>query len=605
MSIGHSMMRHVLGLQDHAVAGFGFMEIMDEEDGIWIHWERVVEDDDACSGPDVGAMQLPAEEEIQITVHRMDRGDLLRVNVGVHARVADLQHRVSMSIADVHTHDILLFREGAESVLHGYGKVCDLLDTPDTRTAHVFMIPGCSFEISQLSCFQLTAGASAAAAELRRLAAAPSRSLTTRISMAEAGDSFCVPEVTLLGRFPAMLHLNLARCTLGAEQAHELAVVVATCRLLVTLNIAGNNLMARVGGGSDGSGLSALSAALAGTSSLMSANLLGCSIPQENARCLVGVLVASGTLVTLCGITGRTGHPLDVSRQPLGAGCAVLLAHELEASTSAPPPPRIVFSSDSTRDEAASSADGGQQAALITVDASAAEVDLEGLGLGPIGASLLTAFLPRCCSLRKLNLANNALTPDGARHLSQALQTNHAITDLSLASNIRSWSGDGPEFGEHLGAALQKNRSLRTLNIADNFLTATGAMHIAKALEVNTSLHSIDLSANALGPQGAFCIARALLSNCTLRCLSIVGNCIGCNAEGAPAPGGPTAIACMLECNSELSSLNIERKWAPFPYGPFDPTAPAGGVVVDEGTRKLFADAAGAGGLLTRLQKAS
>ena len=58
-------------------------------------------------------------------------------------------------------------------------------------------------------------------------------------------------------------------------------------------------------------------------------NLLGNAIPPEQAQELIGVMEAKENLVTLCGLKG-TETELDLSHKGLGAGCAVLLAHEVK-----------------------------------------------------------------------------------------------------------------------------------------------------------------------------------------------------------------------------------------------------------------------------------
>jgi hypothetical protein len=65
------------------------------------------------------------------------------------------------------------------------------------------------------------------------------------------------------------------------------------------------------------------------TNSLASANLLANRIPAKQAQELISIMGAKENLVTLCGLEG-TETQLDLSGKGLGAGCAVLLAHEMK-----------------------------------------------------------------------------------------------------------------------------------------------------------------------------------------------------------------------------------------------------------------------------------
>jgi Ran GTPase-activating protein (RanGAP) involved in mRNA processing and transport len=67
--------------------------------------------------------------------------------------------------------------------------------------------------------------------------------------------------------------------------------------------------------------------------SLSSANLLGNRIGVEQAQALLKIKEAKPGLTTLCGLSGDETE-LDLSGKGLSAGCAILLAPEIEANGS-------------------------------------------------------------------------------------------------------------------------------------------------------------------------------------------------------------------------------------------------------------------------------
>jgi Ran GTPase-activating protein (RanGAP) involved in mRNA processing and transport len=67
--------------------------------------------------------------------------------------------------------------------------------------------------------------------------------------------------------------------------------------------------------------------------------------------------------------------------------------------------------------------------------------------------------------------------------LAQALQINSTLTTLDLYDNEI-----GDEGAKHLAQTLQINRTLTTLHLYSNQIGAEGAEHLAEALQVNTTL---------------------------------------------------------------------------------------------------------------------
>ena len=88
---------------------------------------------------------------------------------------------------------------------------------------------------------------------------------------------------------------------------------------------------------------------------------------------------ASDTLTTLCGLTG-TETELDLSGRNLSASCAILVANEVKFNSAL-----MSISFDGT----------GDHAKTVKLESSMMEVDLSGKDLGPGGALITAAFLPK------------------------------------------------------------------------------------------------------------------------------------------------------------------------------------------------------------------
>ena len=108
-------------------------------------------------------------------------------------------------------------------------------------------------------------------------------------------------------------------------------------------------------------------------------DILGNNVGEEQANNLIQLLDGSDTLQTLCGLTG-TETKVDLSGRNLSASCAILVANELKVNSAL-----ICISFDGN----------GDNAKTVKLESSMVEVKLSGKGLGPGGALITAAFLPK------------------------------------------------------------------------------------------------------------------------------------------------------------------------------------------------------------------
>uniref|UniRef100_A0A8C1ZCB2 Leucine rich repeat containing 74A n=1 Tax=Cyprinus carpio TaxID=7962 RepID=A0A8C1ZCB2_CYPCA len=125
---------------------------------------------------------------------------------------------------------------------------------------------------------------------------------------------------------------------------------------------------------------------------------------------------------------------------------------------------------------------------LIREDLSTEELYLQACKL--VGVVPVRYFL-RNLGSAAINLNHHGLGPLGAKAL--------AITDMHTT----------------------------TLELADNFLLAEGARHLMEMLRANFTIHNLDLSDNHLQSAGAECVAKMLLENISIKSLKLSGiSCI-------------------------------------------------------------------------------
>jgi hypothetical protein len=115
-----------------------------------------------------------------------------------------------------------------------------------------------------------------------------------------------------------------------------------------------------------------------GTSSI--ANILGNNIGMKQLAKLQELMNSKPNLVSLCGIGDDTTE-VDLSDLRLDAGDATILASELPSKRALS---KFTFVGN------------GRVPFPVTMEISMTEADITGKDLGPVGASLVAAFLPKC-----------------------------------------------------------------------------------------------------------------------------------------------------------------------------------------------------------------
>ena len=89
-----------------------------------------------------------------------------------------------------------------------------------------------------------------------------------------------------------------------------------------------------------------------------------------------------------------------------------------------------------------------------------------------------------------------------------------AVVDLNCA-NI------GDAGATQLAEALQGNTTVHTLNLGDNLIGDAGAAQLAEALHGNATVHTVDLGRNSFGAAAATQLAEALRGNAILHTLHL------------------------------------------------------------------------------------
>ncbi len=117
-------------------------------------------------------------------------------------------------------------------------------------------------------------------------------------------------------------------------------------------------------------------------------------------------------------------------------------------------------------------------------------------------------------------------------------------TNLCNTAFSRTETFDGSALDE-IGALLARNRRLAELHLANNDVTPYGARAIAAGLAANVALRTLDLgneaahARGAIGSEGAAHLAQALRANSSLTELSLPGQLLSeADAELLASAGG-------------------------------------------------------------------
>lgn len=122
------------------------------------------------------------------------------------------------------------------------------------------------------------------------------------------------------------------------------------------------------------------------------------------------------------------------------------------------------------------------------------ELDLSNNNIGPEGAKIIAAILPKNVSLLRLNLRNNDVKDVGAVAIASGLLENEYLQYLSLSSNVI-----GDEGARALAQTLITNYSIESIDLNVNRITEKSAGYFEDLGKVSAVLRSVGLSFNLLG----------------------------------------------------------------------------------------------------------
>eukprot|EP00667_Euglena_gracilis_P005303 EG_transcript_5337 len=181
---------------------------------------------------------------------------------------------------------------------------------------------------------------------------------------------------------------------------------------------------------------------------------------------------------------------------------------------------------------------------VLTANAALTSLAVVDAALGDEGAVLLCSALHRNSALRRLDLRRNQIGPLGGQAVAQMVQVNRGLTALDLEGN-----GMTDESCAALAKALHGNSSLRSLTLRNTGIGDRGAGALAGALRANPFLAALDVAGNRLGDEGAQSLAEALLVNGSLTALHLQAN--RCTAQCCPA------LAAALAQSTTLTELSV------------------------------------------------
>ena len=205
------------------------------------------------------------------------------------------------------------------------------------------------------------------------------------------------------------------------------------------------------------------------------------------------------------GSRGLIAHSLDVLKlgfNGIGSTGASALAEAIAAVRAAAA--RAVF-----RNGATSSSSTAAKSVVL------GELDLACNAVGPEGARALGGALDD--GVAKLDLGNNAILCAGAKELARALVTNGSTTDLCLAGN--DIAADGAWWIAEFMAKTKRVSRLSGLDLGSNAVGDAGACDLAEEIGECGSLRHLDLRRNDITNVGAtsFCEAFRKLDEAAAR----------------------------------------------------------------------------------------
>ena len=203
-----------------------------------------------------------------------------------------------------------------------------------------------------------------------------------------------------------------------------------------------------------------------------------------------------------------------------------------------------------------------QEGHTVTMEAGMPTMDFSNKNLGPSGAMLVSAFLPKCRSLRSLDLSFNELASESSFvNKSQCAGQSFNAGDMVMFQGAncpvtRAADRDGDLklmlMGgiSALATAIQENHTLTHFAFSGSkyWDDETGEEVQAPVVVMLASMAEADYSDKHLGAAGAILLS-AFLPNCErLSVLDISKNQIGTDQYGNVTSAGSKAAAQALEC---------------------------------------------------------
>jgi hypothetical protein len=170
-------------------------------------------------------------------------------------------------------------------------------------------------------------------------------------------------------------------------------------------------------------GVIAIANAIPDMGAISSVNLLNNDIPMEQAKALAGILKEHLTLKSLCGNSGDE-IKLDMSRQQIGAGGAIMLAPEIAGNG-------VISSVNLLKNDIP--VEQAQElvkimqskeklSTLCGLSGEEATLDFSNQELGPGDAVLIANDISNMGALTSLNLSANDLKAEGAKIVAEAIK---------------------------------------------------------------------------------------------------------------------------------------------------------------------------------------
>jgi Leucine-rich repeat (LRR) protein len=159
----------------------------------------------------------------------------------------------------------------------------------------------------------------------------------------------------------------------------------------------------------------------------------------------------------------------------------------------------------------------------FTVLNAAVTFKLDMIGMKQQDALYLQRVLKTCPALKSLSLPGNRIDADLLKAILAGLVKNNTLTYLDLSHNKIDDNG-AAAIGTIL---LKKDLAIRHLDLGDNCIRAEGAKHIGRALGANEVIQFLSLRLNRLGDQGGSWLLEKLSGNNSVVDINIANNQLG------------------------------------------------------------------------------